>query len=137
MAYIIAQRCKLTRCRQLAVGAARVSVGCRERTLRQYEAKCRRMLDEERLVLLTQQILLHLRHRIARQIVGDDDALWQLVVREPQAQLVDDVRFARRAPFSGTTPTVTASPKSGCGTPNTALSGTRGSASISSSTSLG
>jgi hypothetical protein len=32
----------------------------------------------------------------------------------------------RRASFSGTTTTVTASPKSGCGTPNTALSSKRG-----------
>ncbi len=52
-------------------------------------------------MLLTQDGLLHLRHRVARQFVGHDDALWKLVVREPVTQRRYDFGFAQRRAGAG------------------------------------
>ena len=73
------------------------------------------------LVLLAQQVLLHLAHRVARQFGDDEHALGHLEVGDaaPSAPRSSPRRRAPRRACATTTAT-TASPKSGCGTPITA-----------------
>ena len=72
-------------------------------------------------ILLAQQVLLHLAHGVARQVVDEDDTLRQLELGEPLSSAFR-TSASRRAPTFrlGTTTAVTPSPKSGCGTPITA-----------------
>ena len=86
---------------------------------------------------IPQDILLHLAHGVARQFVDDEDALRQLEFRQPAVERLQIDRVGDLGAGCRTTTAVTPSPKSGCGTPITALSITPGKASISLSISFG
>ena len=89
-------------------------------------------------ILSAQQVLLHLAHRVARQVGDEVHALGHLEVRDLALQRRDQRRSPSASwPGRATTTATTASPKSASGRPITADSTTPGSASIRSSISLG
>ncbi len=86
------------------------------------------MLRIDILVLVAQQILLHLAHGVARQLVDEEHALGQLELGEPLCRSAAMIAASLRGVLagSGVTTATTPSPKSGCGTPITAPSATPG-----------
>jgi hypothetical protein len=97
----------------------------------------RASLAENLRVGIPQNILLHLAHGVARQIVDDEDALRHLELGKTPVERLQHEASLTLAPLLQTTTAVTPSPKSACGTPITADSITPGMASISLSISLG
>ena len=87
-----------------------------------------RHLRVERAVGVAQDVLLHLAHGVARQVVDEDHPLRQLELGKPRLERGRASSFSVERGVAGsvTTTAVTPSPKSGCGTPMTALSTTPG-----------
>jgi hypothetical protein len=74
--------------------------------------------------LRPQQRLLHLAHGVARQLGHDEAALGDLEVGQLRLELGHDGIGVDAAPDLAVTTATPTSPKSGCGTPTSALSAT-------------